>query len=383
MKIAILRGGNLNKWDMMTFENIKRSHDITAIGAKNPRYDLSTIKLRKKLLLRFGSLTEWTGYPAILMDYVLNMNNWLFGLKRSLKDMDIVEASDITYPFTYQAVKYHPLVVCNCFENIPFFREWGATGKYKSYARTHAAHFIAVTQKAKSVLELEGVPAEKITIIPPGIDIDNFRPKKKDISMLKKYGIKKGDVTILFTGRLIYDKGIEDLIYAFKLLCDKHDNIRLLILGKGKLKKNISKTLERYGIVDKVIFMGFLPYGQTEKFYNLADIFCTPSRITKYWQEQFGFVFAEAMACGKPVVSTHTGSIPEVLSGTGILVSPGNHLELFEALERLVKNPELRKELGAKARSYAMKNYDAKAIAKKRTELYERLYKEYKQYKRD
>jgi len=378
MKIAVVKGGNLCKWDSVVFSNITKGHEVTFIGIKNARLDLSGIKEHKILLYSPETFLRWIGYPLILVDYLLNLNMVLFGLESKLKEFDIVETSDTTYPFTYQAVNSHPLVVCNCYENILFFREWGITKTYKSTARKKAKHFIAVTEKAKSVLELEGVSSERITVIPPGIDIDMFKSRPKDKNLLKQYNLNNNDINILFAGRIVYDKGIEDLAYAFKLLCDKHDNVKLLILGKGKWKKKIINILERYNIKDRVRFLGFLPYEQTEKFYNIADIFCTPSRITKYWQEQFGFVFAEAMACGKPIVSTHAGSIPEVLGGTGLLVSPGNHLELFEALDKLVKNPELRKELSRKARNYAVKNYDAKVIAKKRLALYEKIYKQHK-----
>lgn len=383
MKITILRGGNLNEWDSKSFEYMERfkNIEITFIGSKNPRFKLEKIVGKKILLYRFGQIFEWTGYLSNLIDYFINKKDYLFGLKKALKEFDIVESSDITYPFSYQAVKYHPIVICNCYENIPFFREWGITKIYKKTARKKAAHFIAVTEKAKSVLILEGVNDDKITVIPPGIDLNAFKPRPKDKNLLKKYGLKNTDITILFTGRLVYDKGIEDLIYAFKLLSDKHNNVKLMILGRGKLKSQIIKLLKLYNINDKVIFLGFLEYTQTEKFYNLADIFCTPSRITKYWQEQFGFVFAEAMACGKPIISTHAGSIPEVLGGTGLLVSPGNHLELFEALDKLVKNPKLRDELGKKANTYAKIHYDAKIIAQKRVELYEKIYRKYHEKK--
>lgn len=374
MKIGVLRGGNLNQWDIKTFEimpNFKK--EIVFIGSKNPRYNVNIVKEQAIYLIRIGTLFEWTGYLSTLIDYIINTGNYLIGLKRVIKNFDIVETSDTTFPFTYQAVNAHPLVVCFCYENIPFFREWGITKKYKD-----AAHFIAVTEKAKSVLELEGVPSNKITVIPPSIDIEMFKPRPKDKKMLRQYNLKDTDINILFTGRIVYDKGIEDLIYAFKLLCDKHDNVRLLILGKGKWKGRIINILKRYNLQDKVRFLGFLPYEQIEKFYNIADIFCTPSRITRFWQEQFGFVFAEAMACGKPVVSTHAGSIPEVLGGTGLLVSPGNHLELFKALDKLVKNPKLRKNLGNKARKFAEKHHDAKKIAEKRMEVYKKVYEEFK-----
>jgi len=378
MELMVIRGGNLNKWDMRPFEylNQNKNYKISVIGSTHPRYNVESIKIKKILLPRFGRLIEWMGYPSIILNYLINCNDYLFGLEKTIKTCDIVETADTTYPFTYQAVRSHPKVVCVCYENIPFFREKGVSGWQKRYVREHAAHFIAITEKAKSVLELEGVPKDKITVIPPGIDLDIFKPREKPQSLMKKYDIKKTDITILFVGRLVYDKGIEDLIHAFKLLCNEHDNLKLLILGRGALKNKIIKLIERYAITDKVVFVGFLPYEETEKIYNLSDIVCTPSRITKYWQEQFGFVFVEAMACGKPVVSTYAGAIPEVTGKNALLVSPGNHLELYNALNRLVLNPKLREQLAKKALEFTRIRYDAKNIAKQRMLLYNKLMNE-------
>jgi len=378
MKIGVVRGFNASEWDSFVFKFIKKSHSVKIINSSDSRNRLVWNKKNIISLFRFGILTEWTGYVATLFDYVLNINNWLFGLKRQLQNFDIVEASDTTHPFTYQSVKHHPLVVCLCFENIPFFREGGITKIYKNYSRKHAAYFIAVTKKAKNVLELEGVPTERISVIPPGIDTDLFKPARKDPAIMKKYGLKEKDINILFAGRLVYDKGIEDLIFAFNLLCRKHQNINLLIMGQGPLKKRISLLAKRFNISRKIIFLGFLPYEKTPSYYNCADIFCTPSKITRFWQEQFGYVFAEAMSCGKPIVSTHAGSIPEVTGGASLLVSPGNHLELSKALDRIISNKVLRTKMSKSARNIALKKYDAKKIAEKKIKLYEAIIHEKK-----
>lgn len=376
MKIAIIRGGNLNKWDMACFEKLNKSEEIVAIGSIKSRYDLSKIALKKKLLFRGGLLFEWMKYPSVLINYLLGFNDYLMGLNSVLADAEVVEASDTIYYFTYQAVKAHNKVVCNCFENIPFFKEFGVSKSRKEYIRKNAAHFIAVTEKAKSVLELEGVPSDKITVIPPGIDTDLFKPRDKDASLLKKYKLNAEDVNILFTGRLVYDKGIEDLLYAFVLLKKDFKNLNLLILGNGPLKKKIVSLAEKYGVIKSIRFLGFVDYTKTYKYYNLADIFCTPSRITKYWQEQFGFVFAEALASGVPIVSTHAGSIPEVTGGNALLVSPGNHLELYFNLKKLIENKALRNQLSTQGRAFAVETYSANVIAKKRLGVYKKvLYK--------
>jgi glycosyltransferase involved in cell wall biosynthesis len=108
------------------------------------------------------------------------------------------------------------------------------------------------------------------------------------------------------------------------------------------------------------------------KIHNLADIFCLPSVATKGWEEQFGYALVEAMACGKPVVSTLTGSIPEVVKDgvTGILVNANDPHALQKALEELILNEKKRKNLGKNARQWVLQEFEANKIARQLAEIY-------------
>jgi len=97
----------------------------------------------------------------------------------------------------------------------------------------------------------------------------------------------------------------------------------------------------------------------------MADIFTLPSIPRKYWQEQFGVVLIESMACAKPIVTTLSGSIPDIMGDCGILVQPNDHFSLYLALKKLILNKSLRDSLGNQARSRAMNSFDMIKIAKK------------------
>jgi len=155
-------------------------------------------------------------------------------------------------------------------------------------------------------------------------------------------------------------------------------NVTLLIVGSGPLKEKIKRFFKERGCLDKVVFLGAIPYEQMKKYYNLADIFCLPSRFTKYWQEQFGFVFAEAMSCAKPIVSTRIGAIPEVVADAGLLVSPGNFLELESALETLILDENLRKLLGERGRRRAIKLFSINSAAIGRDKVYRKVLRDLK-----
>ena len=125
-------------------------------------------------------------------------------------------------------------------------------------------------------------------------------------------------------------------------------------------------------IGDKVKFLGSIKYREMPEIHNLADIFCLPSLETKTWAEQFGYSMVEAMSCGKPVVSTWTGSIPEVVKHreTGILVKPNDSDELCFALEELLVNNKERHAYGGNAREWVLKRFEANGIANQLADIY-------------
>jgi len=105
----------------------------------------------------------------------------------------------------------------------------------------------------------------------------------------------------------------------------------------------------------------------------LADVFVLPSVPDRRWQEQFGMVLIESMACGKPVISTLSGSIPEVVGDNAILVQSFDFLELYKALKKILSDEKLQYELGKKGREFVVKNYNAVDTARKIEKIYSSL----------
>ncbi|MBE0602927.1 MAG: methyltransferase domain-containing protein, partial [Deltaproteobacteria bacterium] len=107
--------------------------------------------------------------------------------------------------------------------------------------------------------------------------------------------------------------------------------------------------------------------------YNAADLFVLPSISMRMWKEQFGMVLAEAMACGTPVISTSSGSIPEVVGDAGIVVPANDPGELAGAIASLCLSGTLREELGRKGRARAVGRYDSKVVAGQVGEVFARV----------
>jgi len=387
MKIAIIRGGALNKFEMQSYEPLVKYFDIIAYYPNNHFLDVSIIALPKKQL---RALECVFGCPlSRLMDYPLRLLGYrdaMIGLVKELKSADIVHTAETYNGYSYQAVKakekYGIKVVVSCWENIPFFCEYPNMRSYiKNKVRNNADLFIAVTQRAKEALIYEGVPENKIVVIPVGINIDLFKPREKDDEKVKtyrkKFNLTKDDFVVLFIGRLVWEKGVYDLIYAAKrLLMDselKHHSVKFIFVGKGPEEKKMQKVIKKLKIEESVILAGSLPYTDIPYIHNLADVFALPSIPVRDWQEQFGMVFAEALASGNPVIAGKSGSIPEVVGDAGILIQPNDPYSIYEEIKKMILDNDYREKHKKLARARAEKVFDPEKIAMRIKEEYEKL----------
>lgn len=255
------------------------------------------------------------------------------------------------------------------WENIPFARDKKLLSRFLKYRVLESVDaFFAMSERAKASLVLEGVNESKVFVIGWGVDTNKFKPDcEAGRVWRRRYGIDGEEVVILFVGRVRASKGVFELIYAAKKLVTDPDLkdkiIRVVIAGKGPSSKEAAEMVHRLGIDKNVLQLGYIPHGEIHNVHNMADIFCLPSVPRKYWQEQLGMVFLEAMACGKPVVSTLSGSIPEVVGDAGVLVQPNDHLVLYEALKRLTNDPILRASLGEQGRSRVADRFSTNRIS--------------------
>jgi len=365
-RVAILRGPNLNLWEMQNYEPLCKSFDITSYTTNQPSFDISHITL-----------------PVVKLPPHPQNPAYMVGLEAELLDKDIIYTADITWIFTYQAAmmkqKFGKRIIALEWENIPFaYEEDEQVREMKRFNRQMVDHFVAVTERAKDALIIEGVPEDKITVIPMGIDVNRFRPDDEARWRLRKeFGIGIEERVVLFTGRMVWEKGIYDLLYAAKLVTQEESvkdvHFRFVVIGKGSESSGIKSRVEELGVGSVVTFIEGYPYHRMHEMYNMADIFVLPSISTRTWKEQFGMVLIEAMACGLPVISTLSGSIPEVVGDAGILVQSNDPRGLFTAIMKLLKDDTLNKELSIKGRERAINEFDSQKIAHKFNLLFEEL----------
>lgn len=379
--MGILRGPDLNLYEGQCFEKLPEyGFQPVGITTYDHTVNLSEIHFPVRVGHNFKTLTKGKFRPLLSVAGKVtkyNFESWnlrVFDLKKLTADLDIIYSADMWYPYTYQAVKTGIPTIVMEWENIPQNVEALPYSKIKKYNREHATHFVAITEKAKEALVIEGVLPNRISVVPAGLDCERFKPAERNEQVAKKLGISKDSIRILFVGRLVPEKGIFDLLNAFSILLRNVQNVELLVVGSGSssMQIQISRLVANLKIGGKVKFLGSIEYSNMPQIHNLADVFCLPSIPTKTWAEQFGYSLVEAMACGKPVVSTSSGSIPEVVRdrATGILVKPNDPRGLESALEELILNKQERDAFGSNAREWVLQKFEANKIAGQLANIY-------------
>ncbi len=209
---------------------------------------------------------------------------------------------------------------------------------------------------AEKILREKGFQ-KKILVLPQlGVDTDIFKPAQKITSKFNLIG---------FVGRLVEEKGIFTLLDAFANLHKNYPEWNLAYLGSGPCKEVLRNRILEKKLESCVEIQETVPHNQVVQFIQKLDIFVLPSFDKESWREQFGHVLIEAMACKVPIIGSDAGEIPNIISNVGIIFKQKNTNSLQNALERLIQNEKLRKELGEKGYLLALNDYSHKSVANK------------------
>lgn len=211
-------------------------------------------------------------------------------------------------------------------------------------------------------------------VIPMGVDIGRFA--NGDRNALRPL-LAENDFLLLFVGRLVEKKGVDDLLRALVLLpADLKPRTRLWIVGDGDRRAALEKAAVESAIDKQVRFWGMVPNQDLPNFYAAADLFVAPSTEARSGDsEGQGVVLLEAFAARLCVLASRSGGIDAVVRDrhTGILVQPNRPQELAAAIEQLMRNSALRTTLAANAYDAVKERYDWQRIAGE----FDKLYREF------
>ena len=207
-----------------------------------------------------------------------------------------------------------------------------------------------------------------LSVVHNSVDVPHLNMSKNNISLLrKKYNLADHEVILTNVGYFNEQKAQDDLLKAFKKVVNQRADIRLFIVGWGRLENKLKNLTKHLGLEQKVIFTGKLTRAQVFGILSITDLFV----LSSHW-EGFGIVLAEAMALGKPVVSTDTDGSREVVVNrkTGIFVPIKNPQVLAEAILDLLGKPDLMVQMGEEGLKRVAEHFNCEQFIKGYEDFY-------------
>ena len=224
-----------------------------------------------------------------------------------------------------------------------------------------ANHILCVARVLADEVQQRGASSERVHVLPNAIDPNRFRPLKPGPSVRARLGLKNS-IVIGHVGLFCFWDRLDVLIEVAKSIRELHPGIKVLLVGDGPEMENLKRTAFRLGMERAVIFSGPVPRDDVPAYIDAMDICVLPN------SNAFGSPIAlfEFMAMGKPCVVPDLGPMRDVIddSMTGVLFPRGDFGALQKALVRVIEDPALRSQLGARARDTVFEHHTWAANAR-------------------
>jgi len=386
--VLLLRGYSANPFELRPWELLGSEYTVRVLVCRGNDHPLGSLTLEavraRALRDRLGlsllprSLASPVAAATALAGQVYP--DAYRGADRAFAEADIVHTAELSTWFSADAAarriadrRLRYRLVVTVWETLPL-RDSYRTRRARLNRRLvldEADLFLPTTKRAAHALLAEGVPARKIEVCPPGVDVTRFATSPA-------HGGLEPTHVVLSVGRLVWEKGHHDVIRAFAALRrgmlpvpTTARDPQLVIIGRGPERARLERHITELGVRDYARIIPGLDHDTMAAEYADASVLVLASLpqaagpLTPmlgpdvFWEEQFGMVLVEAMASGLDIIATRSGAIPEVLAGTGRLVDPGDWWAIARALaagplqrtpaERVNYPPELRERYSAEA----------------------------------
>jgi glycosyltransferase involved in cell wall biosynthesis len=244
----------------------------------------------------------------------------------------------------------------NLLKNYPFPFSAMERGVYEQ-----ARFAFPITAAVAGVLEKKGY-RHSMTVLP--LPVDTYRCRaygiEEDCALVPR---EEGEVVIGYIGRLVEAKGLGTLARALGEIRDLR--WKLVLVGSGEYEQTLRSLLEATGLRDRAHFLGYIPHEDTPRYLSAFDLLVLPSETQPNWEEQFGRVIPEALACGTCVLGSDSGEIPQLIgqSGGGEIFLQRDVRSLAAALRGLLTDHERRTGLAKTGQAWVSSHLSLRATA--------------------
>ncbi|MBI1957144.1 MAG: glycosyltransferase family 4 protein [Candidatus Niyogibacteria bacterium] len=252
-----------------------------------------------------------------------------------------------------------------------FHGRWGLMGWWFRRIMPSADRIQAISGYLKRIAEKAGASADRIDVIPNGVDIERFGGANPDArkEIFDRFGFGPNAKIVITASRLVPKNGVDVLIRALARAPKNHRE-HLAVAGTGFEEAKLRALAKELGIEKRVHFLGDLDHDELARWYSVAHAFARPSR-----SEGLGSAFLEAMAAGLPAIGTAVGGIPDFLTHneTGVLVNVDDSDDLAYQIRHCFYDADFRARVAAAGRALAHERYSWDRIANKMNGIFYRL----------
>lgn len=254
----------------------------------------------------------------------------------------------------------------------------GFMGRLKRYAFSRADAITTNSSATEGAVRGTTGSIDRVVQIPLGATppAPRLDPDEKARQWRKRCNCDDSATLVAFVGRLIAEKGVDDLIRALALLTSGMPDLKILIAGDGQDRSRLERLTQEMNVVERVHFCGWVDSATLGDVLAAADIFAGPSKARSDGAvEGLGLTFVEAMLAGLPVIATRSGGIVDLIKDgqTGLAVEENDPEGIAAAIQRLVSDPELRLRLAANGKAHAQAGFTRSVAAEKFDVLFSEL----------
>ena len=216
------------------------------------------------------------------------------------------------------------------------------TRRLETHALRQAAHVFTICEGLRSDIAARGIPANRVTVIPNAVDIENFEPGGAPDEALKAQLGLAGATVVGFIGSFYAYEGLDLLLTALPGLLQRQPQVRLLLVGGGPQEAALKAQAAALGVADKVVFAGRVPHAEVKGYYDLVDVLAYPRHSMRLTELVTPLKPLEAMAQGRLFVASDVGGHKELVrhGETGLLFKAGSAPALADALVDLLSRPD-------------------------------------------
>lgn len=215
---------------------------------------------------------------------------------------------------------------------------------------------------------LFGLPFEKISVIPNGINMNMYNGIERDYDFRRRYA-SDNEKIVMYAGRLVYEKGVQHLISAVPKILSRYNDTKFIIAGKGGMLDELKNQVNYLGIGNKVYFTGQLSYKELCKMYKVSDVSVFPSTY-----EPFGVVAIESMYAGIPTVVSDVGGLNEIVEHgiDGMKSYAGNPNSIADSVLAVLYDHQLAENISKNAKAKVKNLYNWNKIAQDTHFIYQK-----------